>query len=109
MKSLIFVGRDSGTPYLLLVSGVNRVDEAGIAAHLGERLRRPDAQAVRELTGYAIGGVPPLGHATPMPSLIDERLLEFETVWAAAGTPRCVFSVDPRKLKDAIGAKPMAF
>lgn len=109
VKSLVFLGRDTGRPYLLLVSGANRVDEAGVATALGEPLSRPDAQRVRELTGYAIGGVPPLGHATPMPAVIDERLLDFDVVWAAAGTPRCVFAVDPRALRSAIDARRMAF
>jgi prolyl-tRNA editing enzyme YbaK/EbsC (Cys-tRNA(Pro) deacylase) len=109
IKSLVFMGRDTGQPYLLLVSGANRVDESGAAAALGERLRRPDAQRVRELTGYAIGGIPPLGHATALPTLIDERLRDFDVVWAAAGTPRCVFSVDPRDLRRVTGAKTMAF
>lgn len=70
VKSLLFVGAESGKPYLLLVSGANRVNERGIAAHLGEKLRRPDADAVRTLTGYAIGGIPPFGHDTPFTTYI---------------------------------------
>src|SRR4030095_2992941 len=66
VKSLVFVGATSGKPYLLLVSGSNRVNEKGVAAHLGEKLKRPDADAVRALTGYAIGGIPPVGHDTPL-------------------------------------------
>lgn len=109
VKSLVFTGADSGRAYLLLVSGANRVDEQGMAAILGEPLERPDGRAVRELTGYAIGGIPPLGFPEPMPTVIDEKLLEFDTVWAAAGTPRCVFSVDPRALAAATNARPHAF
>jgi len=104
VKSLVFSGAQSGRPYLLLVSGTNRVDEKGVAAHLGETLRRPDAKVVRELTGYAIGGIPPFGHDTPIATYIDEDLLKFDVVWAAAGTPRAVFSVDPEKLRNALGA-----
>lgn len=110
VKSLVFIGGDSGRPYLLLVSGENRVDEGRTARALGERrLDRPDADAVRRLTGFAIGGVPPLALARDMTSLIDERLLEFGTVWAAAGTPRCVFAVDPEALRRAVGAETMRF
>lgn len=109
VKSLVFVGAQSGRPYLLLVSGANRVDEAAIAAVLGEPLKRPDGRTVREITGYAIGGIPPIGHAVPMRAVIDERLLAYGTVWAAAGTPRCVFAVDPAALREAAGATAYAF
>jgi prolyl-tRNA editing enzyme YbaK/EbsC (Cys-tRNA(Pro) deacylase) len=109
IKSLVFLGAETDKPYLLLVSGVNRVDEQGMAAVLGEPLKRPDGRSVREITGYAIGGIPPLGHPVPMPTVIDEKLLEFDTVWAAAGTPRCVFSVDPKGLAAATNAQRHAF
>lgn len=109
VKSLVFQGADTGTPYLLLVSGVNRVDEAGMAAVLGEALKRPNGRAVRDITGYAIGGIPPLGHPVEMPTVIDETLLRFDTVWAAAGTPRCVFSVDPKALAAATNARQHSF
>src|SRR5581483_4640412 len=99
VKSLVFLGAQSGKPYLLLVSGVNRVDEKGVAAHLGEALVRPDANKVRDLTGYAIGGIPPFGHATAIATYIDRDLLGYDVVWAAAGTPRAVFAVDPKKLQ----------
>jgi prolyl-tRNA editing enzyme YbaK/EbsC (Cys-tRNA(Pro) deacylase) len=105
VKSLVFRGEQSGKPYLMLVSGANRLNEAGVAAVLGEGLTRPDAAYVREVTGYAIGGIPPLGHASPMQVFIDEGLLRFEVVWAAAGTPRAVFAVAPGALADAIGAR----
>jgi prolyl-tRNA editing enzyme YbaK/EbsC (Cys-tRNA(Pro) deacylase) len=104
VKSLVFSGADSGKPYLLLVSGSNRVNEKGVARHLGEKLKRPDAHAVRDLTGYAIGGIPPFGHATPLVTYVDEDLLQYDVVWAAAGTPKAVFSVAPVKLRDATGA-----
>ncbi|MBK9082263.1 MAG: YbaK/EbsC family protein [Rhizobiales bacterium] len=107
VKSLLFRGADSGRPYLLLVSGANRVDEARAAATIGEALTRPDARFVRETTGYAIGGVPPLGHAAPLAVYMDEALLGFDTVWAAAGTPLAVFAAAPRALLAATGARTM--
>jgi prolyl-tRNA editing enzyme YbaK/EbsC (Cys-tRNA(Pro) deacylase) len=104
VKSLVFRGAASGKPYLLLVSGANRVDEKGMAQHIGEALRRPDAQYVRDVTGFAIGGIPPLGHATPLATFMDEALLGYDVVWAAAGTPDAVFPVAPGQLAAAAGA-----
>ncbi len=104
IKSLVFRGRQSGKPVLLLVSGANRVDQAGVAAVIGEALDRPDATFVREVTGFAIGGIPPFGHAQSLPTWLDEDLLKYETVWAAAGSPEAVFEVDPRRLAEVIGA-----
>ena len=104
VKSLLFVGAESGKPYLLLVSGANRVNEKGIAAHLGEKLKRPDADAVRTLTGYAIGGIPPFGHDTPLTTYMDRDLLAYDVIWAAAGTPKAVFRTEPGKLRDATKA-----
>jgi prolyl-tRNA editing enzyme YbaK/EbsC (Cys-tRNA(Pro) deacylase) len=92
-KSLLFRGRDSGRPVLAIASGANRVDEAKLAALVGERIVRPDADYVRAATGYAIGGVPPIGHATPIATFIDADLLVLEPIWAAAGTPFAVFRV----------------
>jgi prolyl-tRNA editing enzyme YbaK/EbsC (Cys-tRNA(Pro) deacylase) len=105
VKSLVFLGAESGKPYLLLVSGDNRVNEKGIASHLGEALKRPDAAAVRDLTGYAIGGIPPFGHASAIATFIDRDLLAYDAVWAAAGTPRAVFCIDPKSLQRATGAQ----
>ena len=104
VKSLVFSGADSGRPYLLLVSGSNRVNEKRVAAHLGERLKRPDADAVRALTGYAIGGIPPFGHAAPLATYMDRDLLQYDVIWAAAGTPKTVFRTEPAKLRDATQA-----
>jgi prolyl-tRNA editing enzyme YbaK/EbsC (Cys-tRNA(Pro) deacylase) len=104
IKSLVFRGKQSGKPVLLLVSGSNRVDQAGVAATIGEALDRPDAAFVREVTGFAIGGIPPFGHAQRLPTWIDRDLLQYETVWAAAGSPEAVFEVDPKRLAEAIGA-----
>jgi prolyl-tRNA editing enzyme YbaK/EbsC (Cys-tRNA(Pro) deacylase) len=104
-KSLVFLGAQSGKPYLLLVSGSNRVNETGIAAHLGEGVTRPDAAKVRDLTGYAIGGIPPFGHALTLATFVDEELLHHDLVWAAAGTPSALFSVDPKALAEAVGGR----
>jgi prolyl-tRNA editing enzyme YbaK/EbsC (Cys-tRNA(Pro) deacylase) len=89
----------------VLASGANRVDEARVGARLGRTIERAPAALVREATGYAIGGVPPLGHATALPTLIDEDLLQFEVVWAAAGTPRDVFAIAPADLVRATGGE----
>ena len=104
VKSLVFLGSTSGKPYLLLVSGANRVNEKGIAAHLGEKLKRPDADAVRALAGYAIGGIPPFGHETPLATYMDRALLQYDVIWAAAGTPKAVFRTEPGKLREAARA-----
>lgn len=105
VKSLVFQGRDSGRPVLLLVSGANRVDEALAAGAIGEGVVRPDGRQVRDWTGFAIGGIPPFGHATALPTYLDQDLLAFERVWAAAGTPNAVFAVEPQALADATHAK----
>ena len=104
VKSLIFKGEDSGRAILLLVSGANRVHEKRTARAIGEAITRPDAAFVREATGYAIGGIPPLGHSGPVATWLDADLLQYETVWAAAGTPNAIFAVDPARLRDATGA-----
>jgi prolyl-tRNA editing enzyme YbaK/EbsC (Cys-tRNA(Pro) deacylase) len=104
VKSLVFQGKTSGAPILLLVSGANRVNEKGVAAAIGEPLKRPDATYVRDVTGFAIGGIPPLGHATPLKTFIDADLLQHPTVWAAAGTPESMFAVDPVRLAAAAKA-----
>jgi prolyl-tRNA editing enzyme YbaK/EbsC (Cys-tRNA(Pro) deacylase) len=104
VKSLVFRGEASGRPYLLLVAGSNRVDEKSVAATIGEALTRPDADYVREVTGYAIGGIPPFGHATALAAYIDRDLLAFDEVWAAAGTPHCVMRLTPGDLKRGAGA-----
>ncbi len=105
VKSMVFQGKATGSAVLLLVSGVNRVDEKSIAAVIGETLKRPDAHVVRTLTGFAIGGIPPLGHVTPMKTFFDDALLSYDVVWAAAGTPESVFSVEPQALATATGAQ----
>lgn len=108
VKSLVFVGAETRRPLLLLVSGANRVDETGVRAAIGEVLERPDATYVRTTTGFAIGGVAPIGHETPMVTYLDRDLLAFETVWAAAGSPKAVFAVQPARLVEATGATVIA-
>jgi prolyl-tRNA editing enzyme YbaK/EbsC (Cys-tRNA(Pro) deacylase) len=104
VKSLVFLVDEA--PVLVLVSGANRVDETALAAVAGGMAsRRPFAAAVREFTGFPIGGVPPFGLATPMPVLVDEDLLPFETVWAAAGTPDAVFPIAPADLVRTTGGR----
>lgn len=97
-KSLIFKGKHTGTAILVIASGANRVSEKKIAAVVGEPIEKPDAEFVRTQTGFVIGGVPPLGHATPLRTLIDPDLLTFEVIWAAAGTPNAVFKLLPPEL-----------
>jgi prolyl-tRNA editing enzyme YbaK/EbsC (Cys-tRNA(Pro) deacylase) len=108
VKSLVFEGGTTGEPVLLLVSGANRVDEGALHRVLGEALARPDAAKVRAWTGFAIGGIPPFAHATPMRTLIDRDLLAYDFVWAAAGTPNAVFRVNPAALAEAVRAEPAA-
>ena len=104
VKSLVFRGRDTGKPILLLVSGTNRVNEKRATTYTGERLTRPDAAYVRDVTGFVIGGIPPFGHTQSLATYIDRDLLAFDQVWAAAGTPNCLFSVSPRDLAEAVSA-----
>jgi Cys-tRNA(Pro) deacylase len=97
VKSLVF--KLDGAMVMALVSGRNRLDEGRLATALGGSVvGRADATGVREATGFAIGGVPPFGHPTRLPTVIDEDLLHYDTVWAAAGTPRDVFAVTPADL-----------
>ena len=105
VKSLIFRKATSGAPLLLLVSGKNRVDEKAIRAALGDTLKRVDANEVRDLTGFAIGGVAPLGSLTPLPTFMDADLMAFDVVWAAAGAPSAVFAAEPAALAAATGAE----
>jgi prolyl-tRNA editing enzyme YbaK/EbsC (Cys-tRNA(Pro) deacylase) len=97
VKSLVF-RRASGEPLLVVASGVNRVDERKLERLIGEPVGKADADFVRARTGYAIGGVPPAGHATRVQTVVDEDLLKLDELWAAAGTPRDVFSLTPDEL-----------
>jgi prolyl-tRNA editing enzyme YbaK/EbsC (Cys-tRNA(Pro) deacylase) len=99
VKSLIFRGIRTGKPILVLASGVNRVNEKRLGEMAGEPIGKADAEFVRQHTGFAIGGVPPVGHPTPIETYIDADLLQYQEVWAAAGTPRAVFRLLPQDLQ----------
>ena len=105
VKSLIFQGADSGALFLLLVSGANRVDMDLAATVVGEPLDRAEATSVRARTGFAIGGVAPIGHLEAPHIWMDETLMTFANVWAAAGAPDAVFEVAPPRLAEATGAR----
>ncbi|QIN83596.1 YbaK/EbsC family protein [Rubrobacter tropicus] len=105
VKSLVFKGADTGGPVLVLASGPNRVGERRISDHLGEPVEKADAAFVREKTGFAIGGVPPLAHAETPVAFFDEDLLEQDEVWAAAGHTHVVFGLDPDDLQNITGAR----
>lgn len=102
-KSILFLA-ESGRPVLVVASGTNRVDERKVAALLGEKIGRADAEFVRAATGFAIGGVPPVGHATAPLVLLDRDLRQFAEIWAAAGTPNAVFKLTPDQLAGLTGA-----
>jgi prolyl-tRNA editing enzyme YbaK/EbsC (Cys-tRNA(Pro) deacylase) len=103
VKSLIFCGRASRKPILVLTSGVNRVDENRISGYAGETIVRADADFVRSVTGYAIGGVPPIGHNQQMETYLDEDFLPYQTIWAAAGTPNAIFELRTTDLQKMTG------
>jgi prolyl-tRNA editing enzyme YbaK/EbsC (Cys-tRNA(Pro) deacylase) len=100
----VFRGVETGKPYLLLVSGANRVNEKAVADIIGEALTRPDADYVRPVRGFSIGGVPPFGHAAALITYLDRDLLAYDEVWAAAGTPHCEMRLNPAALKRAASA-----
>jgi len=97
-KSLIFRGKTSKKPILVIASGANRVDEKKIRSYLGEKIEKADADFVLEHTGYAIGGVPTVGHLNYIKPLIDEDLMNYPVIWSAAGTPHAVFQLTPKDL-----------
>jgi Cys-tRNA(Pro) deacylase len=97
-KSLIFVTHTSRKPVLVIASGANRVNTKLVSDVLGERIDRADPDFVHQVTGYAIGGVPPIGIAQPVETFIDEDLLQFDKIWAAAGAPTAVFELKPDEL-----------
>jgi prolyl-tRNA editing enzyme YbaK/EbsC (Cys-tRNA(Pro) deacylase) len=104
-KSLVFKGRSTDRPILAIVSGANRVNEAQLGEVLGEPIAKADAEYVRRRTGYVIGGVPPVGHAEPIVTVLDADLLQYDEIWAAAGTPRAVFRLTPVDLQRITGGK----
>jgi prolyl-tRNA editing enzyme YbaK/EbsC (Cys-tRNA(Pro) deacylase) len=98
VKSLVFVA--AGRPVVALVSGANRLDEGRLAAVAGSPVTKADAETARGATGYAIGGVPPFGHATDVPVFMDRDLFDHGAVWAAAGRPDSVFEISPERLRE---------
>ena len=102
VKSLVFVA--AGKPVVALVSGANRLDGSRLAEVAGEPVAKADAETVRAATGYAIGGVPPFGHATEVPVFMDRDLFGHRVVWAAAGRPDSVFEISPERLRELSGA-----
>lgn len=108
-KSIIFRGEETGHVVLFLTAGGNRVSAAKASAVAGQRLGKADADLIRAETGFAIGGVSPVGHLTPVRAFFDPRLSDFAEIWAAAGTPRHIFRVTPADLLRVTGAEPADF
>lgn len=109
VKSLMFRSADTNQPILILASGVNRVNEKAIEILIGEKIIKADADFTRQITGFAIGGIPPVAHKHKINQiLIDEDLLKFDKLWAAAGTPNAVFSLHARELKNLTGGRIVA-
>lgn len=104
-KSLVFRAAASGRPVLVIAAGDRRVDERRLAAALGEPIERASPDFVRVHTGFAIGGVAPVGHPAALPTFVDASLRRFDTVWAAGGTPHCVFPIAPADLVAASGGR----
>lgn len=107
VKSLVFRGARSGKAVLILAAGDRRVNEESAAQAIGEPIERADPRYVREVTGFAIGGVAPIGQLEPIETWMDAHLLGFDSVWAAAGAPNAVFTVSPLALERATGARPL--
>lgn len=104
-KSLVFRRKDTSAPLLVIASGANRVDMAKVSALLGAPVAKADADFVREATGYAIGGIPPCGHARAIETILDIDLMDMEVIWAAAGTPNAVFRLTPSELEQITGGR----
>ena len=102
IKSILFRVANSEEHVLFLTSGSNRVDPSKASKVLGSPLEKADAASIRKFTGFAIGGVSPLGHLNPIRTFLDPDILTFPEIWAAAGTPHHVFRINPEKLRDAI-------
>jgi prolyl-tRNA editing enzyme YbaK/EbsC (Cys-tRNA(Pro) deacylase) len=105
VKSLVFKTQETQRPVLVTASGPNRVNEGRIGELLGESVGKADADFVRQHTGFAIGGVPPIGHDEALPTFIDRDLMQYEHIWAAAGTPHAVFRLSPEALVDMTGGQ----
>jgi prolyl-tRNA editing enzyme YbaK/EbsC (Cys-tRNA(Pro) deacylase) len=104
-KSLVFRAKPSGRPVLVIASGANRVNEWRVGVVIKEVLEQGPAAFVREVTGFVIGGVPPVGHAQRLETFIDEDLLHYPEIWAAAGTPHALFRLIPGDLQKMTGGR----
>jgi len=105
VKSLVFKGQRTNRPILVVASGTNRVNEQQLSELAGEPVEKADADFVRERTGFVVGGVPPIGHAEHLETFIDEDLLRYGELWAAAGTPHAVFQLTPAELEAMTGGR----
>ncbi len=105
VKSLVFKGQNSNKPLLVVASGSNRVNEQRLSELAGEPIEKADADFVRQRTGFVVGGIPPLGHTEQLEIFIDQDLLQYEQLWAAAGTPHAVFQLSPSELKAMTGGR----
>ncbi|MGQ9646262.1 MAG: YbaK/EbsC family protein [Thermodesulfobacteriota bacterium] len=104
-KSIVFRGKQTDQPILVIASGPNRVNEKTIADYISEPLGKADADYVRKHTGFVIGGVPPIGHLEKLEIFIDEDLLKYDEIWAAAGSPNAVFKLTPSELIQMTGGR----
>jgi len=107
-KSIVFRGAASAAAYLVIARGSDRIAESAVAAEVGEAVAMASPEFVRQATGFAIGGVPPVGHPQPLTTLIDQGLLTLDTLWAAAGTPHAVFRLTPEELRRLAGDRVVA-
>jgi Cys-tRNA(Pro) deacylase len=98
VKSIIFRIDQTNQPILVLASGINRINERQIAKEISSKIEKADAKFSKEVTGFVIGGIPPVGHKNPIKTLIDQDLLQYKTLWAAAGTPHAVFKLNSSDL-----------
>jgi len=104
-KSIVFRGKQTDRPVLVIASGPNRINEKKIEALISELIGKADANFVRQRTGFVIGGVPPVGHLEKIEIFIDEDLLKYDEIWAAAGTPNAVFKLTPSDLVKMTGGR----
>ncbi len=108
-KSVIFAGQSSGKAILFVTAGGNQVEPVKASAVAGEALGKANAALIRAQTGFAIGGVAPVGHLSPIEAFFDPRLAEFDVIYAAAGTPRHIFAINPTVLQKISGAQAADF
>lgn len=105
VKSLIFKGKKTQKPILILAGGANRVNVKNLREHVSEAVKMAQPDFVQAQTGFAIGGVPPVGHSQPLKTFIDKDLMQYEEIWAAAGTANAMFKITPRNLQKITGGQ----